>query len=118
MASKNITLRLNPEELEFFNRRAEELGIDRTTLIKRSVKSYSGAIPKQSVPEKTKEVLQSVGVSEKVVRIADFTHPLLDLVEDKGLTIQNQEGSKLVKIKSLPALLDFVETKVLNFKKS
>lgn len=116
MASRNITIRLSEPDLEFFNNRAKEMGVDRTTLIKRAVKSYQGAIPVKTVPQQTKEVLQSVGVSEKVISIADFSHPLLDIVQSEGVTIQGQDGSKITKIKSLAGLLNFVHKNVLNFK--
>lgn len=117
MASKNITIRLSPEDLMFFNSRATELGIDRTTLVRNAVKSYNGGLPNKSIPQKTAEVLSSVGVSEKVVSIADFSHPLLDLVESEGVTIESNAGSKITKIKTLSGLLDFVHKNVLNFKK-
>ena len=116
MASKNITIRLSPNDLEFFNNRAAELGIDRTALIRNAVKSYQGATPVKTAPQQAKEVLQSVGVTEKVISIADFSHPLLDIVQKEGVTIQGNDGNKITKIKSLAELLTFVHRKVLKFK--
>lgn len=115
-ASKNITIRLSYDDLELFNNMATRLGIDRTALIRRAVKAYDGAIPKKTIQETTEEILNNVSVTEERISVADLKHPLLDVIQKTGIAIQDNDGKELARLKSLPALLDFVHKNVFNLK--
>ena len=105
MKSRNITMRLTIEELEYFDSIAKKVNINRTEMMRRAVRNYGENIDKKeaSIIEKAKDIVISNDIAKSVEQ-----HPFVKKVIDEGLEVSDMEGNVITKLETMEELLDFV----------
>lgn len=115
MKTKNVTIRVTEAQFDYYNRLAAHLKLDRSTMIKKAIESYSSVVDNE--PEKTIKD-RAVAVVSNPNRIADFKHPLLTAIENVGIKAVDVNGKETAKITNLKELLDFVNQNVFDYEGS
>lgn len=107
---KNITIRLKDYDLQEFDIIAKKHGLNRTELIRRSVYEFTGNA-NSNIMESAKEI---VGSADKDLVLAS-RHDLVKRIYKEGIKI-HEDGEVIAEIRSLHALIEFVNTRVLTEK--
>jgi len=115
MKTRNVTIRVSEEQFDYYNRLALHLKVDRSTMIKKAIETYSSSLNSEqdkTIKDRAVEVVSSTN------RIADFNHPLLTVIESEGIKTIDDEGNTTARITNLKELLDFVNKNVFNYEGS
>lgn len=113
MSTKNVTFRFQNKELEKYDSFAANIGVNRTTLIRRALDKYINSYSADST-EKSSAIDAAktlVGITAEIKQ--SEKHPLYLLMKNEGLKISNSDGEVVATITNIYELLDFVNAKVL-----
>lgn len=111
MKSRPISVRLSEEEVSMLDGMATQLGVDRTTLLRRAVKHYGKSIREKEKPTVV-EAAKQVVVNDKAAVVLE--HPFARRILQKGIKIHDNDGKQIAEIRNLVQLLNFVSTKVFS----
>lgn len=118
-SNKSITIRVSSDELEEIDYKAKKSNKNRSAFIKHAVKIYGNNIVENSTLRQEKKLTDKAlsiisATNSNVIRISDFTHPLLKVIEEEGIAVKTDGDEKI--IRDIRTLLDFVEEFVFRIK--
>ena len=111
--TKPISARIPVQEVDIVDAVASNLGVDRTTFLRRAIKYYIKELRRQEEGEETPTVVQAakrVARHDKNALVLD--HPFSKRIMKDGIDINDDNGNRIARITNLVQLMNFVEQKV------